>query len=401
MTDTTRRPEAAAPVAPPRAGHRPSERAPATRCPAPARTSTCATSRRSRSGTTTCSTTRRRTRARCRGPTCWCRRRASTASRRAACWPTSTRRTSPSGSWRATPPTPARAGATAPRARPRSTSSTTPSGSCTRCAAPVSAAAGSGSRSAGTTPSTTSPAASGRPSSTAAHEEVMYHVGRPGRGRLRRAVPAGLGRGRAQQPHQRLLGRRPARPDAVGRLRPALPRPRQRQGHPAAVQPPGDRPLLQPARPADPGGQAGRGQAGRRRPADVEHRQPRRRLAGAVAGQRGGDPARRRLLPAAHPADRRAVPAPLVQLADLPARSGTPTPRPRSRRSSTGSRPTTRATPSSSPRRRRRCPRRRSRRSRSWSPAATTGWPRTSGGRRPPATSAAGRWRARCGSCWR
>ena len=89
-------------------------------------------------------------------------------------------------------------------------------------------------------------------------DEVVYHVGRPGRGRLRRAVAAGLGGRRAQQPHQHVLVRRAAGPDAVGRLRPAVPRPRQRQGHPAALQPPRDRALLQPARPADHGGQAGR-----------------------------------------------------------------------------------------------------------------------------------------------
>ena len=82
--------------------------------------------------------------------------------------------------------------------------------------------------------------------------------GPPRRGRLRRALPHGLGRRRAQQPHQHLLVGRPLRPDAVGRLRPAVAGLRARQGHPAAVQPPGDRALLQPARPADHGGQARR-----------------------------------------------------------------------------------------------------------------------------------------------
>ena len=50
------------------------------------------------------------------------------------------------------------------------------------------------------------------------------------RGRLRRAVPAGVGRRRAQQPHQRLLRRRPARLHAPGAAttgpRPTTPTPR-------------------------------------------------------------------------------------------------------------------------------------------------------------------------------
>ena len=54
------------------------------------------------------------------------------------------------------------------------------------------------------------------------------------RGRLRRAGAAGLGRRRAQQPHQHLLGRRATGLHAVGRLRPAVAGLRQRQGDPAA-----------------------------------------------------------------------------------------------------------------------------------------------------------------------
>ena len=68
--------------------------------------------------------------------TCSCRRPASTASRRAACWPTWTARPCRSASSRATPSIPARAAATAPRARRRSTRSPTPTGSSTRCGAP-------------------------------------------------------------------------------------------------------------------------------------------------------------------------------------------------------------------------------------------------------------------------
>ena len=53
--------------------------------------------------------------------TCWCPPRASTASRRAGCSPTWTVRAGRSASSKATPSTPARAAATAPRARPPST----------------------------------------------------------------------------------------------------------------------------------------------------------------------------------------------------------------------------------------------------------------------------------------
>ncbi len=129
------------------------------------------------------------------------------------------------------------------------------------------------------TPSTTSPRRIRAAILERRHEEVMYHVGRPGEDGFAERFLAAVGGGRAQHPYQRLLLGRPARDDPVGRLRPPLPRPRQRQGHPAALQPPGDRPLLQPARPADHGGQAGRREARRDRPADVQHRQPRRPLA--------------------------------------------------------------------------------------------------------------------------
>ncbi len=46
--------------------------------------------------------------------------------------------------------------------------------------------------------------------------EVMYHVGRPGARRLHGPRPAGLGRRRPQQPHERVLGVRTARLHARG-----------------------------------------------------------------------------------------------------------------------------------------------------------------------------------------
>ena len=137
---------------------------------------------RRRSGGTTGSswTARRGPRGASRSGTCWCRRRASTASPRAACSPTSTGRRSRSASSRATRSTRGRAGGTARRARPPSTRSPIPTGSCTRCGAPASGARGNGSGWAGTRRSgdrrraSASALAEGRPN------EVMYHVGRPG-----------------------------------------------------------------------------------------------------------------------------------------------------------------------------------------------------------------------------
>ena len=152
----------------PRPGLRPGRwaRTGAARVPVP--TSTCPTFRPSRSGTITSPTTPRRTPARSPTTTCWCRRSASTASPGVACSPTSTATTCRSGSWRATPHTPAHAGATVPRARRRSTSSTTRSGSSTRSSAPARAAPADGAASAGTTRWMTSPPASARRSSMVA-----------------------------------------------------------------------------------------------------------------------------------------------------------------------------------------------------------------------------------------
>ena len=222
--------------------------------------------RRRSAGTTGSSSTRARGRGASRSATCWSPPRASTASRRAACWPTSTATTCRSASSRATPSTPARAAATAPRARPRSTRSPTRTGSCTRFKRAGAAARASGSGSAGTRPSTTSPAGSGGVIQDR-HNEVMYHVGRPGEDGFTERVLAAWGVDGPQLPHQRLLLRRPRRLPVLDGHRPAEPRPRQRQGHLPDQRPPRGRALLQPARPADHGRQGGRRQAHRARPA--------------------------------------------------------------------------------------------------------------------------------------
>ncbi len=70
------------------------------------------------------------------------------------------------------------------------------------------------------------------------------------RGRLHRKGAGQLGRRRAQLAHQRLLERRSHRLPVLDGHRPAQPRPRQRQGDLPDQLAPGNRPLLQPARPA-------------------------------------------------------------------------------------------------------------------------------------------------------
>ena len=222
------------------------------------------------------------------------------------------------------------------------------------------------------------------------------------RGRLRRAGAAGLGRRRAQQPHQHLLVRRAARLRALGRLRPPVARPRQRQVHPAALLAPGDRPLLQPARPADHGGQAGRRQAGRDGPAAVQHRLAWPTLAAAVARHRGRGPAgdRRASCCARGPYDREFLrrwvnwetylAAPRIP---TPSATFDSVPRPRSTADYA------RVHASSSPAAERGVPARADRGDRRRSVAAAgTASRRTSGAPRRRATSAAGRSRAACSS---
>ena len=137
----------------------------------------------------------------------------------------------------------AAAGATAPRARPRINQIYDPG------AHPVPAEAGraarrraSGSARPGTRCWTTSRAASAPRWSSSRHNEVVYHVGRPGEdGYMERVLP-GVGHRRPQHPHQRLLGGRAARLRRLDGARTGpSPGPRQRALHPAAQLASGDR----------------------------------------------------------------------------------------------------------------------------------------------------------------
>ncbi len=102
---------------------------------------------------------------------------------------------------------------------------------------------------------------------------------------------AGLGCGRAQLAHQHLLVRRARRIRLLDGVRPPEPRPRRRQRHSPDQQPPGNRALLQPARPADRRGSDGRGEADRLRHAPLQHRLEGRHLDRPVARLGSRNPA--------------------------------------------------------------------------------------------------------------
>ena len=158
---------------------------------------------------------------------------------------------------------------------------------------------------------------------------------------------------------------------------------------------PGDRPLLQPARPANHGSQVARRQDRGVRHATQQHRVDGRLVGGAVAGlgvrRAPGDGA----YPRAREALRPRVRPPLGELGRVPAR-GAPRSaghvrlvRARDRRALRG------ASPRSTPKPRAASRPRRSSRSRARSAAPARRWRPTSGAIPPPATSAAGRSRAR------
>ena len=136
----------------------------------------------------------------------------------------------------------------------------------------------------------------------------MYHVGPARRGRLRRAVPAGLGRRRAQlaTPTSARPGPgsgytlwggydRPS-PDYANAKVILLLSVHLETGH-----------YFNPHAQRIMEAKATARQARRDRPADVEHRLARGPLDRPVARQRGRDPAGRRVAPAAHATDRRAT----------------------------------------------------------------------------------------------
>ena len=187
---------------------------------------------RRRSGGTTGSswTARPGPRGASRSGTCSCRRPASTASPRAACWRTSTGRRSRSASSRAIRSTRGRAGGTARRAPPPSTRSPIPTGSCTRCGAPASGARGSGSGSSWDEALAGDRVADPRRDRRGPPERGHVPRRPARRGRVHRARARGLGRRRAQHPHERVQQRRARRLPLLDGRRPPEPRPRERAG---------------------------------------------------------------------------------------------------------------------------------------------------------------------------
>ena len=147
-----------------------------------------------------------------------------------------------------------------------------------------------------------SPRASGAAFREGRHNEVIYHVGRPGDdGYIERVLAAWGIDGHNSHTNICSCGA-PDRVRSSGWASTGPPGPRQRQRDPADLRAPRGRPLLQPARAAHHRGQAARGQAHRARPAPVEHRDACRPLAVAVARQRGRDPPGHRQPPAPAPA---------------------------------------------------------------------------------------------------
>ena len=293
------------------------------------------------------SSTRRRGRGASSAATCSCRRPASTASRPAACSPTSTTRRCEVRKFEGNPEHPGLArtqlrqgaGDAQPGHRPRPH--------------PLSAQARRqarrgqlGARVAGTRRSTTSPRASAR----------RIVEDRPQRGHVpRRAGPAKTASPSACSPpgastattRTPTSARRAARAGYqlwMGFDRPS-PDHANAERHPPHQRAPRVGPLLQPARAARHRRQGERREAHRLRHAPLEHRHARRPLGRALSRVGSRDPARDRELPDPERSLQPRVRAPLVELAGVPGgrAAGRPTPRSRtSRRRSTSSTPSTR-----------------------------------------------------------
>ncbi len=168
-------------------------------------------------------------------------------------------------------------------------------------------------------------------------DEVIYHVGRPGEdGFVERVLLAWGVDGHNSHTNICSAGARLGYTLWGGYDRPS-PDYANARGDPAHLQPPRDGALLQPARPADHGGQGqGRRQARRPGPATVEHRLARRPLDEPLAGQRGGDPAGDRVLPAAHRPGRRGTTSVGGSTGTPTCESCTPTSTPATSRRSSG-----------------------------------------------------------------
>ena len=207
-------------------------------------------------GTTGSSSTPRRGRGATSTTTCWCRRPASTASRRAGCWPTSTTTRCRSASSRATPSTPARGAATAPRARRPSTRSPTPTGSSIPLRRVGERGEGQWERMSWDEALDAIAARIRAAIIEDRHNEIMYHVGRPGEDGYTERVLASWGvDGHNSHTNVCSSGGRTGYQFWMGIDRPSPDHANAKVIY-LISSPPGDRPLLQPARPADHRGEA-------------------------------------------------------------------------------------------------------------------------------------------------
>ena len=299
---------------PPRPGARPSTRARAG-CTWPP-------SRRRNAGTTGWSCPPGPGRRARSSTTCWSPRPASTASPPAGCWPTWTATTWQVRKFEGNPEHPGSRGRNCAKGPATLNQVTDPdrilyplkrAGRARR--RPVGAGQlGRGARRAGRR-------GSGRRSSRTGSNEIMVHVGRPGEDGFTERVLASWGvDGHNSHTNVCSSGGRTGFQFWMGIDRPS-PDHAQRQGHLPDQRPPGDRALLQPARPADHRGQAERRQADRAGHPAVQHRH-RTPTSGCrrspAARPRSTWPSRSHLIRTGR-YDRR-VRAPLVELGGVPRR---------------------------------------------------------------------------------
>ena len=218
------------------------------------------------------------------GATCWCRRPASTASRRAGCSPTSIARPLEIRKFEGNPEHPGSRGRNCAKGPATLNQITDPE----RILYPLKRA---GARGEGRWERVTWDEAlddiAGRIRAAIVEgrqNEVMYHVGRPGEDGFTERVLAAWGvDGHNSHTNICSAAARAGYDSGWG-----IDRPSPDHANAEVILlislAPRDRPLLQPARPAHPRSQAARRQADRRRHAAVEHRHPGRLLAGAGPG---------------------------------------------------------------------------------------------------------------------
>jgi hypothetical protein len=246
------------------------------------------------------------------GATCSCRRRASTASRRAGCSPTSIKRRCEVRKFEGNPEHPGSRGRNCAKGPATLNQVTDPD----RILYPLKRA---GKRGEG---KWVQVSWDERSTTSRAHPQAIEENGTT-RSCITSAAPARTASPSASSPRgastvttrtRTSARRRRARAISSGWGSTARARSRERRRHPAHQRAPRSGPLLQPARAARDGGEGARREAHRLRHAALEHRDARRRLGLAVSRFRGRDPARGREPSDSEQSLRPRVRAPLVEL---------------------------------------------------------------------------------------